>query len=48
MSRRWNSNWRSRASRKVTEVMEKLCGKEVRSTDVSRATKLLDEDRTAI
>lgn len=34
------------STRKVTEVMEKLCGKEVCSSDVSRAAKLLDEELT--
>lgn len=32
------------STRKVTEVMGKLCGLEVSSTQVSRATRLLDED----
>jgi transposase-like protein len=35
------------STRKVTEVMEQLCGLEVSSTQVSRATKLLDEELTA-
>jgi transposase-like protein len=34
-------------TRKVTQVMEVLCGFEVSSTDVSRATALLDEELTA-
>jgi putative transposase len=32
------------STRKVTEVMRELCGLEVSSTQVSRATKLLDEE----
>jgi len=32
------------STRKVTEVMRELCGLEVSSTQVSRATRLLDED----
>ena len=32
------------STRKVTEVMEKLCGLEVTSTEVSRAARLLDEE----
>ncbi len=32
------------STRKVTEVMRELCGLEVSSTPVSRATKLLDEE----
>jgi transposase-like protein len=32
------------STRKVTEVMQQLCGLEVCSTDVSRATALLDEE----
>lgn len=35
------------STRKVTEVMQQLCGLEVSSTQVSRATKLLDEELTA-
>jgi transposase-like protein len=35
------------STRKVTEVMKQLCGLEVSSTQVSRATKLLDEELTA-
>jgi putative transposase len=35
------------STRRVTEVMEQLCGLEVSSTQVSRATKLLDEELTA-
>ena len=35
------------STRKVTEVMEQLCGLEVSSTQVSRAAKLLDEELTA-
>lgn len=35
------------STRKVTEVMEQLCGLEVSSTQVSRATKLLDEELNA-
>lgn len=31
------------STRKVTRVMERMCGLEVTSTDVSRATKQLDE-----
>lgn len=34
------------STRKVTEVMQNLCGLEVSSTQVSRATKLLDEELT--
>jgi putative transposase len=34
------------STRKVTEVMRELCGLEVSSTQVSRATKLLDEELT--
>lgn len=32
------------STRKVTKITEELCGLEVTSTDVSRATKLLDEE----
>jgi transposase-like protein len=32
------------STRKVTEVMRELCGLDVSSTQVSRATKLLDEE----
>jgi putative transposase len=32
------------STRKVTEVMRELCGLEISSTQVSRATKLLDEE----
>ncbi len=32
------------STRKVTEVMRELCGLEVSSTQVSRATQLLDEE----
>lgn len=32
------------STRKVTEVMQELCGLEVSSTQVSRATRLLDEE----
>lgn len=35
------------STRRVTEVMEQLCGLEVSSTQVSRATKLLDEELNA-
>lgn len=35
------------STRRVTAVMEQLCGLEVSSTQVSRATKLLDEELTA-
>jgi len=35
------------STRKVTEVMEQLCGLEVSSTQVSRATKLLDAELSA-
>jgi len=35
------------STRKVTEVMQRLCGLEVSSTQVSRAAKLLDEELTA-
>lgn len=35
------------STRKVTEVMQQLCGLEVSSTQVSRATRLLDEELTA-
>jgi putative transposase len=35
------------STRKVTEVMQQLCGLEVSSTQVSRATQLLDEELTA-
>jgi putative transposase len=35
------------STRKVTEVMEQLCGLEVSSTQVSRAAKLLDDELTA-
>lgn len=35
------------STRKVTEVMEQLCGLEVSSTQVSRAAKLLDEELSA-
>jgi len=35
------------STRKVTEVMEQLCGLDVSSTQVSRATQLLDEELTA-
>ncbi len=34
--------------RKVAEVMEQLCGLEVSSTQVSRATKALDEELSAV
>jgi putative transposase len=34
------------STRKVTEVMRELCGLEVSSTQVSRATKLLDDELT--
>jgi transposase-like protein len=36
------------STRKVTEVMEKLCGLEVTSTEVSRAARLLDEGKTPL
>ena len=32
------------STRKVTEVMRELCGLEISSTQMSRATKLLDEE----
>ncbi len=32
------------STRKVRDILEKMCGLEVSSTDVSRATKLLDEE----
>ena len=35
------------STRKVTEVMQQLCGLDVSSTHVSRATQLLDEELTA-
>jgi putative transposase len=35
------------STRKVTEVMQQLCGLEVSSTQVSRAAELLDEELTA-
>jgi putative transposase len=35
------------STRKVTEVMEQLCGLDVSSTQVSRATQMLDEELTA-
>ena len=35
------------STRKVTEVMQKLCGFDVSSAQVSRATQLLDEELTA-
>jgi putative transposase len=35
------------STRKVTEVMKQLCGLEVSSTQVSRATRLLDDELTA-
>lgn len=35
------------STRRVTEVMQQLCGLEVSSTQVSRATKLLDEELIA-
>jgi putative transposase len=35
------------STRKVTDVMEQLCGFEVSSTQVSRASQLLDEELTA-
>ena len=35
------------STRKVTEVMQQLCGLDVSSTQVSRATQLLDEELTA-
>lgn len=35
------------STRKVTEVMQQLCGLEVSSAQVSRATQLLDEELTA-
>jgi putative transposase len=35
------------STRKVTDVMEQLCGFEVSSTPVSRASQLLDEELTA-
>jgi len=35
------------STRKVTEVMQQLCGLDVSSTQVSRATKLLDEELNA-
>jgi putative transposase len=35
------------STRKVTSVMEQLCGFEVSSTQVSRASQLLDEELTA-
>lgn len=35
------------STRKVTDVMEQLCGLQVSSTQVSRAAKLLDEELTA-
>jgi putative transposase len=35
------------STRKVTEVMRELCGLEVSSTQVSRASQLLDEELTA-
>src|SRR5690348_17283860 len=35
------------STRRVTEVMQQLCGLEVSSTQVSRAAKLLDEELSA-
>ena len=35
------------STRKVTEVLQQLCGLDVSSTQVSRATQLLDEELTA-
>jgi transposase-like protein len=35
------------STRKVTEVMKQLCGSEISSTQVSRASQLLDEELTA-
>jgi putative transposase len=35
------------STRKVTEVMQELCGLEVSSAQVSRATRLLDDELTA-
>jgi transposase-like protein len=35
------------STRRVTQVMEQLCGLEVSSTQVSRAAKLLDDELTA-
>jgi putative transposase len=35
------------STRKVTDVMEQLCGFEISSTQVSRASQLLDEELTA-
>ncbi len=35
------------STRKVTEVMQRLCGLEVSSTQVSRASQALDEELTA-
>jgi len=35
------------STRKVTEVMQQLCGLEVSSTQVSRATQLLEEELSA-
>jgi len=35
------------STRKVTDVMEQLCGLDVSSTQVSRATQMLDEELTA-
>jgi putative transposase len=35
------------STRKVTSVMEQLCGFEVSSTQVSRASQWLDEELTA-
>ena len=35
------------STRKVTAVFEKMCGLEVTSSEVSRASKLLDEELTA-
>jgi putative transposase len=35
------------STRKVTDVMQKLCGLDVSSTQVSRATQLLDEELSA-
>jgi len=35
------------STRKVTEVMQQLCGLEVSSSQVSRATQMLDEELTA-
>src|SRR5579872_2901451 len=34
------------STRKVNDILEELCGLQISSTDVSRATKLLDEELT--